>query len=71
MQSTNGYEARRQICWLKAMSGRLKAGAAASAIALVPTKLASGSPPMERCSSRTVESHSAGNTVGAYWRGAV
>ncbi len=42
MQSTNGYEARRQSALAEGVSARLKAGAAASAIALVPTKLASG-----------------------------
>jgi hypothetical protein len=42
MQTTNGYEVRRQNMLAEGMSGRLKAGAAASAIALVPTKLASG-----------------------------
>jgi hypothetical protein len=42
MQSTNGYEVRRQSALAEGMSARLKAGAAASALALVPTKLASG-----------------------------
>ena len=42
MQTTNGYEARRQSALAEGMSARLKAGAAASALALVPTKLASG-----------------------------
>jgi hypothetical protein len=42
MQTTNGYESRRQDYLAQGMSTRLKAGAAASAIALVPTKLASG-----------------------------
>jgi hypothetical protein len=42
MQTTNGYEARRQSYLAEGMSSRLKAGAAASAIALVPTKLGSG-----------------------------
>jgi hypothetical protein len=42
MQTTNGYEVRRQNMLAEGMSARLKAGAAASAIALVPTKLASG-----------------------------
>jgi len=42
MQTTNGYESRRQSALADGMSARLKAGAAASAIALVPTKLASG-----------------------------
>lgn len=42
MQSTNGYESRRESALAEGVSTRLKAGAAASAIALVPTKLASG-----------------------------
>lgn len=42
MNSTNGYERRREDALAVGMSTRLKAGAAASAIALVPTKLASG-----------------------------
>ncbi len=42
MQTTNGYEARRQAALAEGVSSRLKAGAAASALALVPTKLASG-----------------------------
>ncbi len=42
MQSTNGYESRRQSALAEGVSARLKAGAAASALALVPTKLASG-----------------------------
>ena len=42
MNSTNGYESRRQSALADGVSARLKAGAAASAIALVPTKLASG-----------------------------
>ena len=42
MQTTNGYEARRQSALAEGVSSRLKAGAAASALALVPTKLASG-----------------------------
>jgi hypothetical protein len=42
MQTTNGYEVRRQSALAEGMSARLKAGAAASALALVPTKLASG-----------------------------
>ena len=42
MQTTNGYETRRQSALAEGMSSRLKAGAAASALALVPTKLASG-----------------------------
>ena len=41
-QSTNGYERRRQSALAEGVSSRLKAGAAASAIALVPTKLNSG-----------------------------
>ena len=42
MSSSNGYESRRQSALAEGVSARLKAGAAASAIALVPTKLASG-----------------------------
>jgi len=42
MHSTNGYEARRESALAEGMSSRIKAGAAASAIALVPTKLLSG-----------------------------
>jgi hypothetical protein len=42
MQTTNGYETRRQSALAEGVSSRLKAGAAASAIALVPTKLAAG-----------------------------
>jgi hypothetical protein len=42
MQTTNGYEARRQAALAEGVSSRLKAGAAASALALVPTKLQSG-----------------------------
>jgi len=42
MQTTNGYEARRQAALADGMSTRLKAGAAASALALVTTKLQSG-----------------------------
>lgn len=42
MQSTNGYEQRRESALADGVSTKLKAGAAASAIALVPTKLASG-----------------------------
>src|SRR5271170_2425057 len=42
MQSSNGYERRREDALAAGMPGRLKAGAAASAIALVKTKLASG-----------------------------
>jgi hypothetical protein len=42
MQTTNGYEARRQSALAEGVSSRIKAGAAASALALVPTKLASG-----------------------------
>ena len=40
MQTTNGYESRRQSALAEGVSSRLKAGAAASALALVPTKLA-------------------------------
>jgi hypothetical protein len=42
MQTTNGYESRRESALAEGVSSRLKAGAAASAIALVPTKLAPG-----------------------------
>ncbi|MGB6941281.1 MAG: hypothetical protein WBE37_02640 [Bryobacteraceae bacterium] len=42
MQTTNGYEARRESALAEGVSTRLKAGAAASALALVATKLASG-----------------------------
>ncbi len=42
MQTTNGYESRRESALAEGMSTRLKAGAAASALALVPTKLLSG-----------------------------
>ncbi len=41
-QTTNGYETRRQSALAEGVSSRLKAGAAASAIALVPTKLNAG-----------------------------
>jgi hypothetical protein len=42
MQTTNGYETRRQSALAEGVSTRIKAGAAASALALVPTKLGSG-----------------------------
>ncbi len=42
MQTTNGYESRREAALAYGASSRLKAGAAASAIALVATKLKSG-----------------------------
>jgi hypothetical protein len=42
MQTTNGYESRRQSALAVGVSAKLKAGAAASALALVPTKLAPG-----------------------------
>lgn len=42
LQSTNGYEVRRQNALAEVGSARLKAAAAASAIALVPTRLAPG-----------------------------
>lgn len=42
MRSTNGYEARRQAALAEVSSTRLKAAAAASAIALVQTKLTAG-----------------------------
>ena len=41
-QSTNGYEVRRQNALAEVGSTRLKAAAAASAIALVPTRLTPG-----------------------------
>ena len=42
MRSTNGYEARRQAALAEVSSTKVKAAAAASAIALVQTKLAPG-----------------------------
>ncbi|MGI8745861.1 MAG: hypothetical protein ACR2NN_25445 [Bryobacteraceae bacterium] len=42
LQSTNGYEVRRRNALAEVSSARLKAAAAASAIALVRTKLAPG-----------------------------
>lgn len=42
MQSTNGYEKRREAALADGVSTRLKAGAAASALALVTTKLQPG-----------------------------
>jgi hypothetical protein len=42
MQTTNGYERRRESALADGVSTRLKAGAAASALALVSTKLQSG-----------------------------
>ena len=42
MQTTNGYEARRQAALAEGVSARLKAGAAASALALITTKLQAG-----------------------------
>lgn len=42
MQTTNGYEARRQAALAEGVSTRLKAGAAASALALITTKLQPG-----------------------------
>ncbi len=42
MHSTNGYEKRRETALAEGMSAKLKAGAAASAIALIPTKLKPG-----------------------------
>jgi hypothetical protein len=42
IHSTNGYESRRQDALADIGSGKLKAAAAASAIALVTTKLAPG-----------------------------
>ncbi len=41
-KSTNGYETRRQSALAEVSSAKIKAAAAASAIALVPTKLAPG-----------------------------
>jgi hypothetical protein len=41
-KSTNGYESRRQAAFAEVSSARIKAAAAASAIALVPTRLAPG-----------------------------
>jgi hypothetical protein len=42
MQTTNGYESRRQAALAEGVSSRLKAGAAASALALITTKLQAG-----------------------------
>ena len=42
LKATNGYEARRQQAFAEFGGGRLKAAAAASAIAFVQTKLAPG-----------------------------
>ncbi len=42
MQTTNGYERRREAALAEGVSSKLKAGAAASALALVPTKLQAG-----------------------------
>jgi hypothetical protein len=42
MHSTNGYEKRRETALAEGMSPKLKAGAAASAIALIPAKLKPG-----------------------------
>jgi hypothetical protein len=42
MQTTNGFESRREAAMAEGVSSRLKAGAAASALALVPTKLKPG-----------------------------
>jgi hypothetical protein len=41
-KSTNGYEERRQAAFAEVASAKIKAAAAASAIALVQTKLAPG-----------------------------
>lgn len=41
-KSTNGYEARRQAAFAEVSSTKIKAAAAASAIAFVPTKLLPG-----------------------------
>lgn len=42
MQTTNGYERRREAALAEGVSAKLKAGAAASALALVTTKLQPG-----------------------------
>jgi hypothetical protein len=42
MHTSNGYEKRRESALAEGVSAKLKAGAAASAIALIPTKLAAG-----------------------------
>jgi hypothetical protein len=42
MQESNGYETRRRSALADGVSTRIKAGAAAAAIALVPTKLLAG-----------------------------
>jgi hypothetical protein len=42
MQTSNGYERRRESAMAEGVSARLKAGAAASAIVLVRTKLNAG-----------------------------
>ena len=42
INSTNGYEQRRQSALAEVSSAKIKAAAAASAIALVPTRLAVG-----------------------------
>jgi hypothetical protein len=42
MHSTNGYESRRQDAMGEGGAGRIRAAAAASALALVPTKLEPG-----------------------------
>jgi hypothetical protein len=42
IQSTNGYEQRRQAAMAEMTSSRLKAAAAASAIVLIPTRLKPG-----------------------------
>ena len=41
-KSTNGYEARRQAAFAEVQSAKIKAAAAASAIAFVQTKLTPG-----------------------------
>jgi hypothetical protein len=41
-KSTNGYESRRQAAFAEVQSAKIKAAAAASAIAFVPTKLLPG-----------------------------
>ena len=49
IHSTNGYEARRQNAFADIGSSKLKAAAAASAIALVTRNWRPGNPPMARC----------------------
>ncbi|MGH9674382.1 MAG: hypothetical protein ACRD44_14475 [Bryobacteraceae bacterium] len=49
--STNGYEQRRQAHFAEGGGGRIKAAAAASAIAFVETKLPPGASQTGRCST--------------------